>query len=139
MDKSRFYRSIPKVDILLEDDRIQEAIARFDRDTVMDAVREQTEFVREQIRTLDEENTLCILVDGLIPEIIRRVEKMHTPDMRPVINATGTVLHTNLGRAPISREHMARLAEVACGYCRAGFVRGSARLASEISGQPENI
>ena len=82
----------------------------------MDAVREQTEFVREQIRTLDEENTLCILVDGLIPEIIRRVEKMHTPDMRPVINATGTVLHTNLGRAPISREHMARLAEVACGY-----------------------
>ena len=32
MDKSRFYRSIPKVDILLEDDRIQEAIARFDRD-----------------------------------------------------------------------------------------------------------
>ena len=83
MDKSRFYRSIPKVDILLEDDRIQEAIARFDRDTVMDAVREQTEFVREQIRTLDEENTLCILVDGLIPEIIRRVEKMHTPDMRP--------------------------------------------------------
>jgi len=31
-------------------------------------------------------------------------------------NATGTVLHTNLGRAPISREHMARLAEVACGY-----------------------
>lgn len=116
MDKSRFYRSIPKVDILLEDDRIQEAIARFDRDTVMDAVREQTEFVREQIRTLDEENTLCILVDGLIQEIIRRVEKMHTPDMRPVINATGTVLHTNLGRAPISREHMARLAEVACGY-----------------------
>lgn len=116
MDKSRFYRSIPKVDILLEDDRIQEAIARFDRDTVMDAVREQTEFVREQIRTLDEENTLCILVDGLIPEIIRRVEKMNTPDMRPVINATGTVLHTNLGRAPISREHMARLAEVACGY-----------------------
>ena len=116
MDKSRFYRSIPKVDILLEDDRIQEAIARFDRDTVMDAVREQTEFVREQIRTLDEENTLCILVDGRIPEIIRRVEKMHTPDMRPVINATGTVLHTNLGRAPISREHMARLAEVACGY-----------------------
>ena len=79
-------------------------------------MREQTEFVREQIRTLDEENTLCILVDGLIPEIIRRVEKMHTPDMRPVINATGTVLHTNLGRAPISREHMARLAEVACGY-----------------------
>ncbi len=100
MDKSRFYRSIPKVDILLEDDRIQEAIARFDRDTVMDAVREQTEFVREQIRTLDEENTLCILVDGLIPEIIRRVEKMHTPDMRPVINATGTVLQYQSGTCP---------------------------------------
>lgn len=36
--------------------------------------------------------------------------------MRPVINATGTILHTNLGRAPISREHLKRIADVACGY-----------------------
>ena len=116
MDKNTFYRSIPKVDILLEDERIQNAASIYERDTVMDAIREQTEYVRGLIRTCDEEETIRRGIDNLIPDIIRRVEKMHTPDMRPVINATGTILHTNLGRAPISREHMARLAEVACGY-----------------------
>lgn len=116
MDKNNFYRSIPKVDILLEDERIQEAASLYDRDTVMDAIREQAELVRMQIRECDDEGMIRGSIDNLIPDIIRRVKKMHTPDMRPVINATGTILHTNLGRAPISREHMARLTEVACGY-----------------------
>lgn len=116
MDKNVFYRSIPKVDILLEDERIQNAASVYERDTVMDAIREQTEYVRGMIRTCDDEETIRHEIDNLIPDIIRRVEKMHTPDMRPVINATGTILHTNLGRAPISREHMTRLTEVACGY-----------------------
>lgn len=116
MDKNNFYRSIPKVDILLEDERIQEAASVYDRDTVMDAIREQTELVRTRIRECDDEERIRDSIDNLIPDIIKRVKKMHTPDMRPVINATGTILHTNLGRAPISREHMARIAEVACGY-----------------------
>lgn len=116
MDKTNFYRSIPKVDILLEDERIQEAASVYDRDTVMDAIREQTELVRTRIRECDDEERIRDSIDNLIPDIIKRVKKMHTPDMRPVINATGTILHTNLGRAPISREHMARIAEVACGY-----------------------
>ena len=49
-------------------------------------------------------------------KIERTVSAMHTPNMRPVINGTGTILHTNLGRAPISPEHIKRIAEVACGY-----------------------
>ena len=97
MDKNIFYRSIPKVDILLEDERIQNAASIYERDTVMDAIREQAEYVRGLIRTCDEEETIRRGIDNLIPDIIRRVEKMHTPDMRPVINATGTILHTNLG------------------------------------------
>ena len=39
MDKNVFYRSIPKVDILLEDERIQNAASIYERDTVMDAIR----------------------------------------------------------------------------------------------------
>lgn len=116
MNKNEFYRSIPKVDILLEDEQIIQTIGRFDRDTVMDAIRERMESVRALIKESDSETEIKKAVGGLIPDIIRTVEKMHTPDMRPVINATGTILHTNLGRAPISREHLERIAMVACGY-----------------------
>ena len=102
MDKNGFYRSIPKVDILLEDERIQAASRLYDRDTVMDAIREQTEAVRELIRECDDEERIRREIDQLIPSVVRRVEKMHTPDMRPVINGTGVVLHTHLGRACLS-------------------------------------
>ena len=41
---------------------------------------------------------------------------MHTPNMKKVINGTGTILHTNLGRAPISREHMKKAFDIVTGY-----------------------
>lgn len=48
--------------------------------------------------------------------IARNVSAMHTPNMKKVINGTGTILHTNLGRAPISYEHMMKAAEIVSGY-----------------------
>ena len=44
MNKNLLYRSIPKVDILLADEKIQELITRFSRETVMEAIREKTCF-----------------------------------------------------------------------------------------------
>ena len=55
-------------------------------------------------------------IDLLIPHIEMTVSAMHTPNMRMVVNGTGTILHTNLGRAPISPEHMNRIAAIASGY-----------------------
>lgn len=116
MEKKLFYRSIPKVDILLEEEQIKEAIEVYDRDTIMEAIRTEMEALRGLIRESDDEEEIRLGIDSLISNIVKTVKKMHTPDMRPVINATGTILHTNLGRAPISREHLKRIADVACGY-----------------------
>ena len=56
-------------------------------------------------------------LDGLAREVGQRVEARLRPSLRPVINATGVVLHTNLGRAPLSAEACAAIERVARGYC----------------------
>ena len=84
--------------------------------TVMESIHIETDRLRAFIGSCEEEEQIEARIEGLVGEIGRTVEAMHTPNMRPVVNATGTILHTNLGRAPISPEHMKRIAEVASGY-----------------------
>lgn len=116
MNKNLLFRSIPKVDILLENPSICQLIATYSKDTVMDAIREEMDALRAFIGSCQEEEAAKERIDALVTSIAARTEKINTPDMRPVINATGTILHTNLGRAPISKEHMMRIMEIASGY-----------------------
>ena len=116
MNKNVYYRKIPKVDILLEDERIRQMIETYSKDTVMESIHIETDGLRTFIGACEDEKEIEERIGGLTDEIGRTVKEMHTPNMRPVINGTGTILHTNLGRAPISPEHIKRIAEVACGY-----------------------
>ncbi len=54
--------------------------------------------------------------DALLDDIAERVSRASTPSLRPVFNATGIVLHTNLGRAPLAPAAIAAVAEIAGGY-----------------------
>lgn len=116
MNKNLLYRSIPKVDVLLEMEAIQLMIAEYGRDTVMEAIREEMEALRTFIGMCEEEEEAKHRVQILPQLIINHVECVHTPNMRMVINGTGTILHTNLGRAPISMVHMKKLEDIAAGY-----------------------
>lgn len=116
MNKNLLYRSIPKVDVLLEPELIQNLISKYGRETVMEAIREEMDSLRAYIGTCEEEESAKERIEKLPANIEKYVEKQHTPNMRMVINGTGTVLHTNLGRAPISAEHVQRLADLVSGY-----------------------
>lgn len=116
MNKNMLYRSIPKVDVLLEDEAIQELIGRYSRDTVMEAIHTEMDKLRRFIGECEEEEACRVQIKRLASNIERTVAAMHTPNMRMVINGTGTILHTNLGRAPIGQEHMKRLSAIATGY-----------------------
>lgn len=116
MNKNMIYRSIPKVDVLLNDEDIQALIGRYSRDTVMEAVHTETDELRRFIGECEDEEEALRRVGLLKEQIAAAVTRMHTPDMRMVINGTGTILHTNLGRAPIGQEHMRRLFDIATGY-----------------------
>ena len=116
MNKNLLYRSIPKVDILLEKEEIQNAIEEYGREIVMEAIREEMEGLRAYIGTCEDEEAALDKIESLTEQILRYVKKVNTPNMRMVINGTGTILHTNLGRAPISQEHMTKLSNIVTGY-----------------------
>ena len=116
MNKNLLYRSIPKVDILLEKEEIQNVIEEYGREIVMEAIREEMEGLRAYIGTCEDEKAALDRIESLAEQILRYVKKVNTPNMRMVINGTGTILHTNLGRAPISQEHMEKLSNIVTGY-----------------------
>lgn len=116
MDKNMLYRSIPKVDVLLADEKVQTMIETYSRETVMEAIHLEMDRLRAYIAKCEDEEEAKRQIDTLTERIARTVTAMHTPNMRMVMNGTGTILHTNLGRAPISPEHMKRVAAIATGY-----------------------
>ena len=116
MNKNKLYRSIPKVDVLLENETIQDLVAHYSRDTVMEAIHMEMDKLREFIGQCEEEDAAKAQIELLLAHIEMTVAAMHTPNMCMVINGTGTILHTNLGRAPIGQEHMRRLSAIATGY-----------------------
>lgn len=117
MDKNRLFRMIPKVDVLLEDDRIKELINNYSYDVVIDVIRKQLDDLRKYISCTDNETEAEAYIAGLVLVISTEVKKAYTPDVKKVINGTGTILHTNLGRAPLNKNHMERLCYIASGYC----------------------
>ena len=116
MNKNLLFRSIPKVDILLEEQEIQDLIDVYGRELVMDVIREEMDALRTFIGKCEEEEKAKAQIGMLTQNIKRHAGKLHEPNMKMVINGTGTVLHTNLGRAPISKEHVERLAGIVSGY-----------------------
>ncbi len=119
MDKNAFLRKIPKVDLLIEYEEIKELINNNDRELVVDIIREKTEELRNFILTSDSsisEDEISKKIDNLIDDISIKVGKITRLNVRKVINATGTILHTNLGRAVISEKIANRLKEIVTGY-----------------------
>lgn len=107
--KKELYRSIPKIDELLDNERIDILINTYSRTLVMKVINDVLNDIRKKIGLLSPEETL----DVSLKEIIRTVENQTVHEdayrLKQVINGTGVVVHTNLGRsslAPSLREHL---------------------------------
>ena len=116
--KKDILRSIPAVDEILKYPLIQELIAGFSRKLVLTLIRDEMENLRRKIlaqeivSSLDRETTLKTLVD----QIAQKAKNTNFLHLRKVINATGIIIHTNLGRAPLLSRAKENIAEVAEGY-----------------------
>ena len=100
-EKNEILRSIPKMDELLRLPALAELMESVAAATVTDAARETVDGFRRAV--LAGEVTEILPKEELAARIIRRAKELEQPAFRPIVNATGVSLHTNLGRACLSR------------------------------------
>lgn len=105
-------KSIPKVDLLARHSSLDGARARLGEAMVTRGAREVVSRIRASLLAGGEEVSL----DEAAASVAALCELASRAGVRRVINGTGVVLHTNLGRAPLSNEAAARAADVARGY-----------------------
>ena len=108
---------IPAVDRVLAQPAVQALSSRCDPAMVTRVVRAAVEALRQDI--LQGEFAYAdrkILLQRVVQDVISGLREALLPSLRPVINATGVILHTNLGRAPLSRPACRKMAELAAGY-----------------------
>src|ERR1039458_8311690 len=96
MTESSSARDIPSVDDVLRTEILASAIARFGRPAAVTALRAVIETVRAA-RLAGRQRS--VMLTDVANSVVARLEADATPNIRPVFNLTGTILHTNLGRA----------------------------------------
>jgi len=106
-------RQIPAVDELLNRATMRALETRVGRRLVVDATRKVLQRLRGRIAN---GNLSSVAVDALENEIVAETEASAQFSLCPVINASGVILHTNLGRAPLAREAVEHLADAATRY-----------------------
>jgi L-seryl-tRNA(Ser) seleniumtransferase len=121
-DRSARLRSLAAVDEVLRDPGVEALLERYPRALVVDAVRTVIDRLRREILAGETagEGAAAKAADltpaALVPWVTRLLEAAVTPSLRRVINASGVVVHTNLGRAVLPPEAVAAVARAASGY-----------------------
>ena len=117
-----FYRELPGINELLEREHISQHFGVHTRERVTQVLREILSRIRAQLQAgqfneADLTEALAAIPASLHFELNHRSR----PRLRRVLNATGVILQTNLGRAPLSESAISRIAEVAGDYCNLEF------------------
>ena len=107
------FRSLPSVDRLMSEDMIKQLRDEYPHDLLVDLIRQHLEQDRVSIAL----GNPCPSINEIVEAVCARAQALASPNPRPVINASGVILHTNLGRAPLSQEAIAAMELASKGYC----------------------
>lgn len=120
--KSDLFRKLPSVDELLRDKAVAQLIEREGRSATTAAARNVLEKMRADISSGALAGEQISEALAQLPSAVEQgLQKSLAYSLRPVINATGVILHTNLGRAPLSQSAMQHAAEIATSYSNLEF------------------
>src|SRR4051812_16901292 len=120
--KADLFRRLPSLDELLHWDPLAEMVEQEGRAATIEAAREVLVRLREEIAAerLDSHH-LELALAGFADTVRKQLRASLAYSLRPVINATGVVLHTNLGRAPLPLSALVHAREVATQYSNLEF------------------
>ncbi len=120
--QAQLFRKLPAIDELLRDPEVVALVSREGQPLVADAARAVLDELRNEIAAgrMDEAG-LELALAGIPAAVERRLRQSLSFSLRPVINATGVILHTNLGRAPLAVAAIERIRETAATYSNLEF------------------
>jgi L-seryl-tRNA(Ser) seleniumtransferase len=118
-------RNVPSVTSVLERPEVKDLLTRYPRALVVEAIRGTLQNLRD--------NPQPVAPQSLIDGIEERVRSASLPSLRTVINATGIVLHTNLGRAPLADAAIDAITQIAGGYTNLEYDLDAGRRGSRYS------
>ena len=105
-------RRLPSVEKILQRGEVQGPVEEKGRYVVVESVRRVLESARQDIAN----GQPCPPLATLLDRVLTDVEATGRPTLRKLINASGVIIHTNLGRAPLSKETIAAMELAAAGY-----------------------
>ena len=119
---TELFRKLPSVDEVINGPGVAGLATSYGRELVADAVRAVISRLRLEITSgLLDEDGLLLALDGLAVAVEVQLRRSLTYSLRPVINATGVILHTNLGRAPLAEAAIKHIGETAANYSNLEF------------------
>ena len=122
-------RNLPSVEQLLQN--ATRLIERFGRPLTLDALRLTLDSIRARFKTNPEADLPAI--DLILAESESKLIAWTKPTLLPLINATGVILHTNLGRAPLSQATIAAMSVAASSYSNLEFDLDTGKRGSRLT------
>ncbi len=118
MNKQDRLKAIPPIDQLLTAAMQHQALQHVDRNLVKSQIHRAVDALKQLIlkNGLRQKSSRADLSDWILDKTIGYFNDLTAPSLKPVINCTGIVLHTNLGRAPLSRAARQNIEKITQGY-----------------------
>jgi L-seryl-tRNA(Ser) seleniumtransferase len=133
-DKGEIFRKIPSVDRLLNGPELTKISSKFPRNLILRAINQVLEEVREDIQKNDViESPGELKIKEVSKKVVDRLQLLSRPSLKPVINATGVIVHTNLGRSLLTDRVIKRFRPLSEGYSNLEYDLKSGKRGSRYS------
>lgn len=110
------YKMIPKVDQILDNEIIKKLLEENSKNLIMESIHEELNSIRNNISNGCDEKVILNYIENLAKNIEKNLLNKKRLNLRKVINASGVVIHTNLGRSVLTDEILENIKDVSVGY-----------------------